>query len=208
MDPWATIIGSLITALATVASVLLGRHYIRKGKIDPVVEDTAQSANVYTALQYTMAETAADRAYVLEFHNGGSYYSGRGQQKFSCTHEIASQGISRECNKSQEHRVSNYHTYISELINNHKFAHTDITTMEDHAFSMMLNQAGVKSIFNVPIKTLNGHIIGILGIDYVKSHALENVMGFQAQGNTLSQFDEATFQFMKKQARIIAGYLV
>ena len=135
MDPWATIIGSLITGAATVVSVLVGRYYIKKGRVDPVVEDTAQSANVYTALQYAMEATDADRVYVLQFHNGGNYYSGRGQQKFSCTHEIASEGISRECNNSQEHRVSNYHTYISELINNGKFSYTDIGNMEFQQFS-------------------------------------------------------------------------
>ena len=149
----------LLLRAATLLSVWLGRKYLKKKPpSDPVVEDTAQSANVYTALQYTMDETGADRTYVLEFHNGGKYFSGRGQQKFSCTHEIASRGISRECNNSQEHRVSNYHSYISELIEKEKFAYTNIEDMEDHAFSTLLNYAGVKSVFNVPIKTLNGQL--------------------------------------------------
>jgi hypothetical protein len=208
MDAWVTILGSFITAGATLLSVWLGRKYLKKkSACDPVVEDTAQSANVYTALQHTMDETGADRTYVLEFHNGGKYFSGRGQQKFSCTHEIASRGISRECNNSQEHRVSNYHNYISELIEGGKFSYTTIENMEDHAFSCLLRDAGVKSIFNVPIKTLNGNIIGVLGVDYVKTPATQNTLGFQgAVGG--SHFDDATFELLKAQARIIAGYLV
>lgn len=194
----ATIIAAIITAIGTLLSVWLGRMWVnKKVKCDPVVKDTAQSANVYTALSYTIEEMKADRAYVLEFHNGGHYYSGRGQQKFSCTHEMANEGISRECNNSQEHRVSNYHSYIRELIEKSKFEYSNVNDIEDSAFISLLNRSGVKAIINVPIKTLNGKIIGILGVDYVKS---------TKKGK--DKFNEKTFQFMKSQARIIAGYLV
>ena len=204
---WGTIVGSIITGLATLASVYIGRHYFRKSQKDPVVEDTAQSANVYTALQYTIQEMQADRAYVLEFHNGGHYYSGRGQQKFSCTHETVEEGISQECSFSQEHRVSNYHSYVSELIEDGKFAYLDVEEIEDYSFQKMLQHKGVKSIYNVPIKTLNGKIIGILGVDYVKTPALANVIGFR-DPKEKSAFDEDSELLMRRQARVIAGYLV
>jgi len=196
MEPVATIIAAIISAVGALLSVWLGRYLIsKKNRPDPVIKDSALSANVYTALNYTMEEMNADRAYVFEFHNGGHYYSGRGQQKFSCTHEMAKKGISRECNRSQEHRVSNYHTYISELILNSKFEYDDVNKMLDSSFLMLLNRSGVKSILNIPIKTLNGKIIGILGVDYVGE---EIPNGFQ----------EENYLLMKTQARIIAGYLV
>jgi len=196
MESTATIIASLISAIGALLSVWLGKMLMkRKCPQDPVVKDTALSANVYTALNYTMEEMGADRAYVLEFHNGGHYYSGRGQQKFSCTHEIAKKGISRECNRSQEHRVSNYHSYISELISSSKFEYDNINKIPDGSFLMLLSRSGVKSILNIPIKTLNGKIIGILGVDYV---------GDPVDGG----FEEKKCKLMKVQARIIAGYLV
>ena len=131
---------------------------------------------------------------MLEFHNGGHYYSGRGQQKFSCTHEIAAEGITKECIKSQEHRVSNYFEYINELINEKEFKYEDITQVSDSSFLMLLNRSGVKSIFNVPIKTLDGKIIGILGVDFVKEPMI--------------QFTQQDTDFLKKESRLIAGYLV
>ena len=188
------IIASLITAIATVFSVWIGRKCLPKNKSCPIKNDTERSANVYTALRYTMNTMCADRAYILEFHNGGHYYSGRGQQKFSCTHEIAAEGITRECIKSQEHRVSNYFEYVNELINKKEFKYEDITQVKDSSFLMLLNRSGVKSVFNVPIKTLDGKIIGILGVDFVKEPMIK--------------FTEQDTDFLKKESRLIAGYLV
>ena len=108
----AYILASVLSCLATLGAVFL-RHKLSDKKCDPITEETKHNENVYTALNYTLEEMGADRAYVLEFHNGINYFSGRGQQKFSCSYEIVQEGISAECHNSQDHRVSNYHTYVS-----------------------------------------------------------------------------------------------
>ena len=153
MEQWINLAGALITASATLFSVWLGHRFYKSRRRDPVVDENSQASNVYAALEFTMGEMEADRAYVLEFHNGGHYYSGRGQQKFSCTHETTRKGITHECNNSQEHRVSNFHSYITELIEKKKFAYLEMNEVPDHAFAGLLENAGVLSIFNVPIKT-------------------------------------------------------
>lgn len=191
---YSVIISSVITAFATLISVWMSKKLMQKGK-DPVVEDTVKSTNVYTALDYTMNEMGGDRAYVLEFHNGSHYYSGRGQKKFSCTHEIVQEGISHQCNSSQEYRVSNYHGYITELVEKEYFSYRDCSDILDKNFQSVLMRSGTQSIFNVPIKTLNGKIIGILGVDYVKSK------------KPVKKSTDTDFDFMEHQARIIAGYL-
>lgn len=195
MEEWTNLIGPVITASATLLSVWLGHRYYKGRYRDPVVDDNAQSSNVYAALEYTMAQMNADRAYVLEFHNGGHYYSGRGQQKFSCTHEMTRKGITNECTNSQEHRVSNFYAYITELIEKKKFAYLQMDEVPDHAFAGLLENAGVLSIYNVPIKTLNGKIIGILGVDYVRTRPA-------------AEFSDKDFELMHGQARVISGYLV
>jgi len=82
------------------------------------------------------------------------------------------------------------------LTSHGKFCYQDIATMDDHNFIELLQEAGVKSIYNVPIKTLNGRIIGILGVDYVKAQMKCDVE------------NETSLQFMKRQARIVSGYLL
>ena len=184
---------SIITALGGIGVAWFSIRQSKKNKCDPIREDAAQSANVYAALKYMLQELGADRAYVLQFHNGGHYYSGRGQQKFSCTHEVVDEGISAEHINSQDHRISTCHSYIKELIEDEKFAYQDILEINDSGFLRMLDHKGVNSIINVPIKTLNGKIIGILGIDFVKEQ---------------KEIKDKEFSFMKTQSRIIAGYLV
>ena len=190
-DPevWA----SMITAVAGIGAAWFTVRQSRKRKHDPIREDAAQSANVYAALEYSLGELKADRSYVLQFHNGGHYYSGRGQQKFSCTHEVVNEGISAEHINSQDHRISTCHLYIQSLIEGEKFSYSDIGEINDPGFLRILENKGVKSILNVPIKTLNGKIIGILGIDFVKGS---------------SDITEEQCGFLKTQARIIAGYLI
>ena len=191
-----TLLASVITAVATLASVWLGKRYMSRKEKNCIIKETLQNTNVYTALDFLRGEVGADRAYIMEFHNGDHYFSGRGQQKFSCTYETVEVGISVECEKSQNHRVSNYHCYIKEMIENGRYMYTDVVEISDQGFLRMIRGKGVCAIYNVPIKTLNGKIIGILGIDYVKSTPKEDL-------DTQERFD-----FMRRQARILGGYLV
>jgi hypothetical protein len=192
-----TAIAAILSALATLAGVWAKQKFGQRGKCQ-VETHVKAGANVYTALQFIKSNMQCSRAYVFEFHNGGSYFSGRGQQKFSCTHEVVDPGVSAECTFSQDHRVSNYSVYINELIAKGSFSCSGIDHVEDSGFRSLLAHKGVKALYNVPIKTLNGKIIGILGVDYI---------------NEIKDFpeiekNESVQEFMSRQARLIAGYLI
>ena len=205
---WAVIIGSVASSLATIVAVIL-KHKLGNGNKDcPIKEESSHNENVYSALHGILEQMGGDRAYVLEFHNGGHYLSGRGQQKFSCSHEVVEEGISSECQASQDYRTSNYHGYISELINEGSFAYSDVPIMPHQGFRALLEEKGVRSIFNVPIKTINGNIIGILGVDYVKSAVSSNIIGFKATDEKGSLFGDKELSFMEEQSLQIAGYLL
>ena len=197
-DDLTLLVAAFVSSGATLSAVWL-RHKLAKDiKCDPIEKESRHNDNVYTALAYTMEEMGADRAYVMEFHNGIHYFSGRSQQKFSCSYEIVEEGISAESQNSQDYKISNYHNYIKELVDIEKFEYSDIDKIEDHIFSNLLKHKGVQAIYNVPIKTLNGKIIGILGVDYVRP---------PRQGY-LSDQKEDPQKFMKRQARVISGYLL
>ncbi len=186
----------MISAVGAVLAVWL------KSKFDYKRKNTLESAtisgiNIYKALEYIQSQTHCARAYVFEFHNGEHFFSGRGQQKFSCTYECVRAGVSAESLNSQGHRISNYTSYISELISNGVFHSLNTDNIKDQAFKSLLKSKGVQSIYNVPIKTLNGKVIGILGIEFlVKKQKFE-----------VSCKDIKFDKFMRMQARAISGYL-
>jgi len=188
--------GILTAIVMTVGTAMLSRRKKRKCAVS---QDVSQSTNIYKALNYLRESVNSDRAYVLQFHNGGYYYSGRSQQKFSCTHEVVGRGISVENINSQDYRISRYHKYVQKLLSDEIYILNDVEKdFSDPVFSSLLKIKGVKSIVNVPIETLNGKVIGILGVDYVKESLSEK------EENRINSVKDV----LKKQSYIIAGYLV
>ena len=82
------------------------------------------------------------------------------------------------------------------MISEGSYFFQDVEEIEEQTFYQMIHRKGLKSIYNVPIKTLSGKIVGILGVDYVK--------GEMPEVEDLSK----TNTFMRRQARTIAGYLI
>ena len=203
---WSVVLASIITLVGTVFTAWISKMYINKRNIAscPIQFDTNSSENVYVSLDYLIKESKSDRVYIMQFHNGGHYVSGRSQQKFSCTHEVCSSGISKECEISQNHLVSNYSLYINSLLKENCFSYVDIENIKDKSFKNILNATGVKSIYNVPLKTLEGKLIGVLGIDYVKSPPEKEIF----ENFEKIKSDKELKEFMRRQARLIAGYLI
>lgn len=197
METLAILLASIISATGGVLAVIIKNKLDYKKK-NSIEKTAASGTNIYRALEYIQSQTDCARAYVFEFHNGEHFFSGRGQQKFSCTYEHVRAGVSAEAINSQGHRISNYNGYIKSLVTDDKYVFQDINKIPDNAFKSMLGQRGVKAIYNVPIKTLNGKIIGILGIDFI---------------TPLGDFDfgkenPSPEKFMRRQARVISGYLI
>ena len=166
METLAILLASIISAAGGVLAVII-KNQLDYRKKNSIEKTAASGTNIYRALEYVQSQTDCARAYVFEFHNGEHFFSGRGQQKFSCTYEHVRAGVSAEAINSQGHRISNYNGYIKSLVTDNKYAFRDIDEIHDNAFKSMLQQRGVRAIYNVPIKTLNGKIIGILGVDFI-----------------------------------------
>ncbi len=207
MQDYSTIIAAVITCIGTIGSVLLGKLILnRKNHCtkDPIIADTENNYNVYVSLQYLIEISNCDRAYIMQFHNGGHYVSGKSQKKFSCTHEVCSRGVSKECEKSQNHLVSNFNHYIQEILSNKEYAYVDISKIKDQSFKNLLDYKGVQAIYNIPLRTLEGKVIGILGLDYVKNYPLGSFDEMFAEIHSKDELDK----FMRNQARTITGYLI
>lgn len=188
---------SVLTGVISAATAVLGVWL--KIKFDEKRDkqlnyDPQLHGNVITALDFVIDETHADRAYILEFHNGEHYFSGRSQQKLSCTYEVVSEGISVESHSIQNIRVSNFHGLVKSIAQGETFTCKDVDDYnDDMSFKAFLQYKGVKSMFARPIKTLNGKIIGVIILEYVKESR---------------RWSREAEEFLNKQTRIISGYLI
>lgn len=188
---------SVLTGVVSAATAVIGMwlklKYDEK-KSKQLNYDPAAHGNIISALNFTMEKTQADRVYIMEFHNGEHYFSGRSQQKLSSTYEVISDGISSECQNMQNIRVSNLHCLTRRIASEKTFICEDVESYrEDIGFKSFLEEKGVKSFFAQPIKTLNGKTLGTICLEYVKE---KRGWGPDAES------------FTKKQAIVIAGYLI
>lgn len=188
---------SVLTGVVSAATAVLGvwlKIKYDENKNKQLNYDPGLHGNVITALDFIIDETQCDRAYILEFHNGEHYFSGRSQQKLSCTYEVVSDGISVESHNTQNIRVSNFHGLVKSIAQDATFRCKDVEGYKDDmSFKAFLQAKGVKSMFAQPVKTLNGKIIGVLVLEYVKEPR---------------RWSKDAEEFLRKQTRIISGYLI
>ena len=94
--------------------------------------------------------------------------------------------------------------YVKEILRTKEFSYTNIGEIKDHSFRNLLESKGVKAIYNIPLKTLEGKVIGILGLDYVKTEPKSSIDEMFKDIHNEEDLD----CFMKTQARIMTGYLI
>lgn len=195
---WSVIISSTIVASATIVSILL-KDFLQAKKYKKntcVVKYTKKNENIQKAVEYTLEKTGSDRAYIYEFHNGETFYSGTHQQKFSCTYEALNIGVSAESMKLQGLRVSTFNDYIKDVLgvtNGAHFQLNDIQDIKNPLIKNWMQERGIQSSFAFPIKTLNDGIVGMLCIDFTKRK---------------SKLNKDQIYLLQNQSIIIGGYLI
>lgn len=195
---WSIIVSSAIVSITTITGILL-KEYLqrRKNKQNTcVVKYTKKNQNIQTAIEYTLEKSGADRAYIYEFHNGETFYSGTHQQKFSCTYEALNIGVSAESINLQGLRVSNFNAYIKDVLGiteGEYFSSSDIEELSNPIVKNWLQSRGIHSSYAFPIKTLNNGIVGMLCIDFTKKR---------------TKLNKDQISLMQNQSIIISGYLI
>ena len=187
------IVSAVIGAIATLVGVFLNKRIsCPKEAACPLVEHAEKNDSVYKVLDFCLEKFSGDRAYIYEFHNGEVYYSGSSQQKFSCTYEVSKQGVSRECNNIQNFRISNFHSMINSIVKEGSYSFEEIDSISDPLVKAHFIKKGTEGACLLSIKTLSGKIVGIIGIDYVKSK---------------NNFNQEDLEEFKKSALLVGGYL-
>lgn len=164
-----SLIVAFVTIFTTFGGLWLKKRWQEQGHQKKLEQVTFKNSEIIKVLKTVLSDFNADRAYVFEFHNGDYFSSGMPMQKFTCTYEVVSDGVTTECHNPGEYRMSNYNDYISNMVNRRDYIVESVISMKSDALlKSLLTKKGVKSLYNIPIRTFSGRTIGFIGLDYVK----------------------------------------
>ena len=173
---WIRIVEILLTSITSIVVALVSAGFFKRYN-DKKYKDQSKSQLlqqikrdeiVHLAIRDVRRRYHADRIYIWQFHNGGSFYTTSPMQKLSITYERCSQGLERKTEKNQNHLITNFTTYIKNVMDETMF-YPDISKIDDIGMRSLSQSEGTKSHCASPIYDKEGHLVAMLCLDWVWS---------------------------------------
>lgn len=132
---------------------------------DPVVEALNISKLIRDTLKRLMQDWKANRAIIVQFHNGGHFYTGAAMQKLSTPYEEQSPGVFPIHRILQNVPITTC-MYIKDIIEGNHLV-SDVEDIKDIITKTFYTEFGVKSAIGVPIHQGN-KVIGAVILHYTE----------------------------------------
>lgn len=192
---WVRILEVLITSITSIVVALVGAGFFRqmrekKEKVqskEKLMEQIQKDEIVHLAIREVRRRYNADRIYIWQFHNGGTFYTTSPMQRLSITYERCSDGLERKADKNQNHLIANFSSYIKDVME-YKMFFPDINDMEDIGLRSLSQSNGTKSHCATPIYDKEKHLVAILSLDWVFSEIPSQYL--KKDGNFTQDFIE------------------
>ena len=173
---WVKIFEVLITSIASIIVALVTAGFFKQRRDEnekikskeKLIEQIQKDEIVHLAIREVRRRYNADRVYIWQFHNGGSFYTTSPMQRLSITYERCSDGLERKADKNQNHLIANFSTYIKDTMDGNMF-YPNIEDMHDIGLRSLAQSNGTKSHCAVPIYDKDSHLVALLCLDWVFS---------------------------------------
>jgi hypothetical protein len=166
------LVSSAFTAIIGPIAVHVVKEYLdRKSKKDILKESLEKNALVSIKVEGIKERTKADRVWVMQFHNGGTFYpTGKSIQKFSMFYETVSQDTYSVQSQFQNIPVSLFSKSINHLLEDDIISIPDFKdeTIATYGLKHIADENGCKSAYLFAVKTIEGKFIGTLGVEYTR----------------------------------------
>ncbi|NBP02357.1 MAG: GAF domain-containing protein [Proteobacteria bacterium] len=139
-----------------------------KGELDPVVATLNTTKLVRDSLHRLMNEWNANRAFIVQFHNGGHFYNGSSMQKMSVTYEEHAPGVFPIFRTLQNIPITTC-GYTKDIIDM-TYMVEDIENVTDIIAQTFYYEFGIRSAIGVPILS-GGKVIGAVILHYTDKKA-------------------------------------
>jgi hypothetical protein len=203
------IIITLLTSVSSVVVALIAAGYIRRkddkskeAKSKKLLVDQIQKDElIHATLREIRRKYNADRVFITQFHNGGTFYTNSPMQKASITYERCSDGLRRIADKFQNYLVSNLTWYATKTLKYEAFFYDVDEVVDDIIMKSLFKQYSTWAHAAVPIFDNDQHPIAVLAMDWVISE-------LPVQYVDDEDFNEEMINDFKRDANSLKGYLM
>lgn len=194
---WVAIIAGPLTLFIAKLIELSG---YKRGKTFHQTSD--EGVVVTNMLGEIKHQLRAKRSFVMQYHNGGSFYSGNPRQKVSMTHESYDENRAHSILRDfQELPISYFSSMTLRLNQDGKLRQDSIQDIQDHTFRRILSEDNVNAHYAYSIKKRKLIWVGIIPrLEYVMVSSVHFYMDdFSADiGQTELLAMESKVELMKK----------
>jgi GAF domain-containing protein len=174
MDYIIPVLVAFITAvLGPLAMEWAKAKFKSKPKKSPIQEALEMNELVDHQLDLILETIGCDRAWIIQFHNGGHFYpTGKSIQKFSMFYEKITPNSSSIQHTFQNIPVSLFPKMLGKIYKGGELAIPTYAEGETYDLETIAKDLDSKSFYAVGLYSLDDHLIGVMGIAYNKEHKL------------------------------------
>jgi thioredoxin-related protein len=177
------ILETIITSITSIAVALIAAGFFKKfsdrnkenSSRKKLVKQIEKDELVHFTLKEIRRKYHADRIYIIQFHNGGIFYTNSPMQKASVTFERCSDGLERVSDHLNNIFVSHYTWFIKSTLSESMF-YTDCENIEDVATKALFRKFGAQATAAVPIYDIQEQLVSIMVLDWVFSEIPNDFM--------------------------------
>jgi hypothetical protein len=163
-------VSSAVTLLGVFLSWFLKYKY-GEYKHRKITREISQSKLVQTILEQQLNEYGAQRAFILQRHNGGKYGTGKSMTKLSTTFEALEEGVSTEFKEYQNLPMTLYSGLV-DVVQNERGIFPIVEDIDDILTRAFFVQRGTKTAVVYPVSR-GADLVGMVGFEW--THKLKNI---------------------------------
>jgi len=156
------LLGTLVIFIKKILDKVADKLFEPKDKI---IETLNVGKLVKDSLHNLRNQWEADRAIVIQFHNGGHFFIGGSMQKFSVTYEDISPGIAPLYKVLQNIPLTNA-MWITDMVQGNCII-SNSEKVSDVISKTFLDEFGIRCVLGAPLK-YNDKVIGVLMLHFTE----------------------------------------
>ena len=207
MEGLLEIIKVVLTSVTSVIVALIAGGYFRKYQDKQkdkrsrsrLVEQIQKDELVHFSLREMRRKYNCDRLYIMQYHNGGNFYTESPMQKASITYERCSDGLERIADKYQNVLISNFAWYHNNILKDDCYF-IDVNLIDDITMRSWIKSFGTHAHIGIPVYDNQKHLVANIGLDWVFSDIPENYL----ENN---QFSQTIVSELKRDIESIKQYI-